>query len=88
MQVVDHISCSGEPCMLSLCVVEGVQPKRAILLQHQLGQLGETKDNARRICKGVPYVHPSLGVLDAKDHSPIGGLIVLFGKENEEWDVD
>ena len=36
----------------------------------------------------VPYVHPSLGVLDAKDHSPIGGLIVLFGKENEEWDVD
>ena len=36
----------------------------------------------------VPYVHPSLGVLDAKDHSPIGGLIVLFGKENKEWDVD
>ena len=33
-------------------------------------------------------MHPSLGVLDAKDHSPIGGLIVLFGKENGGRDLD
>ena len=38
--------------------------------------------------KGSICASPSLGVLDAKDHSPIGGLIVLFGKENGEWDVD